>query len=148
MGAGPGALRSAVRPVLEPGPIYKSMDQTKVVEDVGLHGDGRRRWVLAAASISSFIVALDLLVVTTALDTIRRDLAASPSALQWTVTAYSVSFATLLLTGAALGDRFGRRRMMLIGLATFAASSAAAAMAGSVGALVAAHASYRGRPAP
>ena len=94
--------------------------------------------MLAAASISSFIVALDLLVVTTALDTIRRDLDASPSALQWTVTAYSVSFATLLLTGAALGDRFGRRRMMLIGLATFAASSAAAAMAGSVGALVAA----------
>ncbi len=114
------------------------MDQTKVVEDASVHGDGRRRWVLAAASIASFIVALDLLVVTTALDTIRRDLDASASALQWTVTAYSVSFAALLLTGAALGDRFGRRRMMIIGLAAFAGSSAAAAMAGSVGALVAA----------
>jgi EmrB/QacA subfamily drug resistance transporter len=98
----------------------------------------RRAWVLVAASVASFMVALDLLVVTTALDTVRHDLDASPSALQWTVTAYSVSFATLLMTGAALGDRFGRRRMLIVGLVTFAAGSAAAATAGSVGGLIAA----------
>lgn len=103
---------------------------------VGLPPARRRGWVLAAASVASFIVALDLLVVTTALEAIRRDLDASATALQWTVTAYSVSFAALLLSGAALGDRFGRRRMMIIGLAAFAASSAAAAMAGSVDTLV------------
>lgn len=84
------------------------------------------------------MVALDLLVVTTALDTIRIDLAASASALQWTVTAYSVSFAALLMTGAALGDRFGRRRMLVAGLLIFAAGSAAAALSGSVGLLIAA----------
>lgn len=108
-------------------------------DDDELPTDGTRRvWVLAVASVASFMVALDLLVVTTALDTIRNDLDASPSALQWTVTAYSVSFATLLMAGAALGDRFGRRRMLIVGLVTFAAGSAAAATAGSVGGLVAA----------
>jgi MFS family permease len=65
--------------------------------------------VLVAASVASSMVALDLLVVTTALETIRTDLVVSTSALQWTITAYSVSFAALLMTGAALGDRFGRR---------------------------------------
>mgnify|MGYP003556949967 CR=1 FL=1 len=70
----------------------------------------RRGWVLAAASVASFMVSLDLLVVTTSLDTIRRDLGTSTGSLQWIVTAYGVSFAALLLTGAALGDRFGRRR--------------------------------------
>jgi EmrB/QacA subfamily drug resistance transporter len=98
----------------------------------------RRGWVLAGASVASFMVALDLLVVTTALETIRHDLGSSPSALQWTLTAYSVSFAALLMTGAALGDRFGRRRMLIAGLVLFAAGSAAAAVSGSVGTLIAA----------
>jgi EmrB/QacA subfamily drug resistance transporter len=108
--------------------------------DVGSRepASARRTWVLVAASVASFMVALDLLVVTTALDTIRTEFGASASALQWTVTAYSVSFAALLMTGAALGDRFGRRRMLVAGLLTFAAGSAAAALSGSVGALVAA----------
>lgn len=97
-----------------------------------------RGWVLGTASVASFMVALDLLVVTTALDTIRDDLGTSTAGLQWTVTAYSVSFAALLMTGAALGDRFGRRRMLIAGLLTFAAGSAAAALSGSVGALIAA----------
>ena len=97
-----------------------------------------RAWVFGVASVASFMVALDLLIVTTALDTIRTDLAASPAALQWTVTAYSVTFAALLMTGAALGDRFGRRRMLQVGLLTFAAGSALAALSGSVGVLVAA----------
>ena len=97
--------------------------------------------VLVAASVASSMVALDLLVVTTALETIRTDLAVSTSALQWTITAYSVSFAALLMTGAALGDRFGRRRMLVGGLLTFAAGSAAAALSGSVGELITARSS-------
>src|SRR5258707_12541515 len=74
-------------------------------------------WVLALTSAASFMAALDALVVTTALSTIRLDLGASIEALEWTVNAYNLSFAVLLLTGAALGDRFGRRRMFAVGLA-------------------------------
>jgi MFS family permease len=66
-----------------------------------------RTWVLALTSAASFMVALDALVVTTALSTIRLDLGASIEALEWTVNAYNLSFAVLLLTGAALGDRSG-----------------------------------------
>ena len=105
--------------------------------------DRRRRLTLALASIGSFMVALDLLVVTLALDRVRQDLGASTAALQWSLTAYSLTFATLLMTGAALGDRFGRRRMFATGLAVFVAGSAAAALSGvgpfaGVGALIAA----------
>ena len=69
-----------------------------------------KTWVLTLTSVASFMVALDALVVTTALSRIRIDLGASIEALEWTVNAYNLSFAVLLLTGAALGDRFGRRR--------------------------------------
>ena len=67
------------------------------------------------------MVTLDNLVVTTALPVIRHDLHASIAQLEWTVNAYTLTFAVLLLTGAALGDRFGRRRMFVIGLAIFTA---------------------------
>ena len=97
-----------------------------------------QRWTLALASAASLMVALDLLVVATALSTIRTDLGASVVELQWTVTGYGLSFAALLMTGAALGDRFGRRRMFVVGLALFVAASMACALSGSVGALVAA----------
>src|SRR5258708_40122488 len=97
-------------------------------------------WVLALTSAASFMAALDALVVTTALSTIGRDLGGSIEALEWTVNAYNLSFAVLLLTGAALGDRFGRRRMFAAGLGLFVASSAACALAGSVGWLIAARA--------
>jgi MFS family permease len=73
-------------------------------------------WVLALASVGSLIVALDALVVTTALSTIRLDLGASIEQLEWTVNAYTLSLAVLLMTGAALGDRFGRRRLFTAGL--------------------------------
>jgi EmrB/QacA subfamily drug resistance transporter len=99
-----------------------------------------RGWVLALASVASLMVALDTLVVTTALSTIRRDLGASIEQLEWTVNAYNLSFAVLLLTAAALGDRFGRRRMFVAGLAIFVAASAACALSGSVGTLIAARA--------
>ena len=68
-------------------------------------------WALALASVASFMVVLDLLVVATALNTIRRDLGASIGELEWTVNAYTLTLAVLLMTAAAVGDRFGRRRV-------------------------------------
>src|ERR687887_747033 len=97
-------------------------------------------WAFAITSIALFMVTLDNLVVTTALPVIRRDLHASLSELEWTVNAYTLTFAVLLLTGAALGDRFGRRFVFSIGLAIFTLASAAAALAPSIGALDAARA--------
>ncbi len=97
-------------------------------------------WTLAIVSVALFMVVLDNLVVSVALPTIHRDLGASIQSLEWTVNAYVLSYAVLLLTGAALGDRFGRRRMFLIGLSLFTTASAAAALAPSTGALVAARA--------
>ena len=92
--------------------------------------------VLAVASIASFMVALDLLVVTTSLDSMRRALGAEATDLQWTVTAYSVTFASMLMAGAALGDRFGRRRILVVGLGVFVVGSALAALAPGVGFLL------------
>ncbi len=86
------------------------------------------------------MVVLDNLVVTTALPSIRTDLGGGLQALEWTVNAYTLTFAVLLLTGAALGDRFGRRRMFVIGLGIFTVASAAAALAPTTGALIAARA--------
>src|SRR3954451_13374825 len=86
------------------------------------------------------MVTLDNLVVTTALPSIRRDMGASLEDLEWTVNAYTLAFAVFLLTGAALGDRFGRRRMFLSGVGLFTAASALAAVAPSTDALIAARA--------
>jgi MFS family permease len=84
----------------------------------------KQRWVLVAAALASFLVGLDALVVATALPTIRRDLGASLSELEWTVNAYTLSFAVLLVCAAALGDRYGRRRMFSAGVALFGLASA------------------------
>jgi EmrB/QacA subfamily drug resistance transporter len=97
-------------------------------------------WTLAIVSLGLFMTTLDNLVVTTALPSIRRSLGASIQSLEWTVNAYTLTFAVLLLTGAALGDRFGRRRMFSIGLATFTVASAAAALSTSMAMLIAARA--------
>src|ERR1700716_2049763 len=83
-----------------------------------------QRWVLGLTAAASFIAVMDGMVVTTALDSIRRDLTAPLSYLHWTMTAYSLSFASLLMAGAALGDRFGRRSMFVFGLLVFALASA------------------------
>ena len=99
-----------------------------------------KAWTLVLASLGLFMVALDTLVVTTALPVLRVDLHASLSDLEWTVNAYNLAFACFLLTGAALGDRFGRRRMFCVGLAVFTAASAAAALSPTVNALIAARA--------
>jgi EmrB/QacA subfamily drug resistance transporter len=97
-------------------------------------------WTFAITSVALFMTTLDNLVVTTALPVIRKDLDASLSGLEWTVNAYTLTFAVLLLTGAALGDRFGRRRLFTIGLAIFTLASAAAALAPSIEVLIAARA--------
>ena len=89
-------------------------------------------WTFAITSIALFMVSLDNLVVSTAIPVIRVDLHASLESLSWTVNAYTLTFAVLLLTGAALGDRFGRRRMFAIGVGIFTAASVAAALAPSV----------------
>jgi EmrB/QacA subfamily drug resistance transporter len=99
-----------------------------------------RRWVVILTGIGSLMAALDTLVVSTALNEIRADLGASIEQLEWTVNAYNLSFAVLLITGAALGDRFGRRRLYAAGLALFAAASAVSALAPDVGTLIAARA--------
>src|SRR5437868_10673779 len=92
-------------------------------------------WTLGITSAALFMVSLDNLVVTTAIPVIRRDLHATISQLEWTVNAYTLTFAVLLLTGAALGDRFGRRRLFAFGLLLFTAASAAAALSTSANAL-------------
>ena len=97
-------------------------------------------WVLALASVASLMVALDTLVVSTALTTIRLELGASIEQLEWTVNAYNLTLAVLLLPAAALGDRFGRRRMFTAGLGLFVAASAACALAPDAGSLIAARA--------
>ena len=89
-------------------------------------------WTFAITSLALFMVSLDNLVVTTAIPVIRVDLGASLEQLEWTVNAYTLTFAVLLLTGAALGDRFGRRRMFALGLAIFTLGSVAAAVAPSI----------------
>src|SRR4030095_12783113 len=100
----------------------------------------RTLWTFAVTSIALFMVVLDNLVVSTALPVIRVDLEASLEQLEWTVNAYTLTFAVFLLTGAALGDRFGRRRMFLVGLSLFTLSSAAAALAPELGMLIVARA--------
>src|SRR5499433_2396256 len=85
-------------------------------------------WTFAITSTALFMVTLDNLVVTTALPVIRKDLHASLAQLEWTVNAYTLTFAVLLLTGAALGDRYGRRLMFSIGIGIFTVGSAVAAL--------------------
>src|SRR5437868_15454753 len=100
----------------------------------------RMWWTFAITSTALFMATLDNLVVTTALPVIRTDLHSGLSGLEWTVNAYTLTFAVLLLTGAALGDRFGRRRIFTLGLSIFTLASAAAALAPTIGALDAARA--------
>jgi EmrB/QacA subfamily drug resistance transporter len=97
-------------------------------------------WTYIVTSVAAFMVALDNLVVTMALPSIREHLHASLQALEWTVNAYTLTFAVLLLPAAALGDRLGRRRVFVGGLALFTVASAAAALAPNAGALIAARA--------
>src|SRR5215813_10631514 len=105
-----------------------------------MNSKSRSIWTFVITSVALFMASLDNLVVTTALPSIRDHLHASLEGLQWTVNAYTLTFAVLLLTGATLGERFGRRRLFVIGLGLFTAGSAAAALAPGIGALVTARA--------
>jgi EmrB/QacA subfamily drug resistance transporter len=100
----------------------------------------RTTWVLILTGVGSLMAALDTLVVANALSTIRVDLNASIAELEWTVNAYNLSFAVLLMTGTALGDRYGRRNLYAAGLGLFAGASAMCALAPDVGWLIAARA--------
>src|SRR6201985_2598922 len=102
--------------------------------------DRGRIWTLVLVSVGLFMVVLDNLVVNVALPSIHNDFGASVQALEWTVNAYVLAYGVLLLTGAALGDRFGRRRMFVTGITLFTAASAGAALAPSVDLLIAARA--------
>lgn len=97
-------------------------------------------WALVITSVAGFMASLDNLVVTTALPSIRADLGGALHDLEWTVSAYTLTFAVLLMFGAALGDRFGRRRLFLVGLTIFTAASAGAALAPGIDSLIAARA--------
>src|SRR3954451_9829380 len=113
-----------------------------MAQEMGMQPDARRGpsraalGTFAITSLALFMVSLDNLVVTTALPVIRQNLGASLSQLEWTVNAYTLTFAVLLLTGAALGDRFGRKRVFSLGLGLFTIASAAAALAPNVDVLV------------
>jgi EmrB/QacA subfamily drug resistance transporter len=97
-------------------------------------------WAFAITSTAGFMAALDNLVVTTALPSIRAHLGGGITDLEWTVNAYTLTFAVLLMLGAALGDRFGRRRIFTLGLTLFTLSSLGAALAPDIGTLIAARA--------
>jgi EmrB/QacA subfamily drug resistance transporter len=103
-------------------------------------GTSRLRWVLALTSLAYFIVVLDSLVVVTALPRMQQDLHVGLATLQWTVNSYGIAFAAGIITAAALGDRFGRRRVFITGLALFTLASAACAVAPGATALIAARA--------
>jgi EmrB/QacA subfamily drug resistance transporter len=105
-----------------------------------LSEENRRWWTLAAMCFALFMVMLDNTVVNVALPSIQRSFDASLSSLEWTINAYSLSFAVLLVTGGRLGDIFGRRKMFLIGVVVFAAASATIGFAPSEGWLVASRA--------
>src|SRR5690348_15934161 len=100
----------------------------------------RRWWAFVALSFSLLVIGLDNTVLNVALPTIARDLSATQSQLQWIVDAYTLVFAGLLLTMGSLGDRFGRKKALLIGLTIFGAGSIWAAFSGSVNVLIAARA--------
>ena len=99
-----------------------------------------QRWTLVLGSFASFLVGLDALVVTTALPTLHQELGAGVEGLSWTVNAYALAFAASILTGSTLGDRYGRRRMFIAGLAMFTMASALCALSPTIALLIAARA--------
>src|ERR1700687_3215483 len=102
-----------------------------------MNEDNRRWWALGAMCFALFMIMLDNTVVNVALPSIQRDLHASLSSLEWTVNAYTLTFAVLLVTGGRLGDIFGRRRMFLFGVIVFGLSSVAIGLAPDDTALIA-----------
>ena len=126
--AAPPAARAGGRP--GGGPAIDGQDMAR--------GRARNRWTLVLAGLGAFMAALDVVVVATALPTLQSRLGASLADLEWTINAYNLVFGCLMLTGAALGDRFGRRRVYVAGLAVFVLGSALAALSSGAGTLIAA----------
>ncbi|MCW2524157.1 MAG: Transrane efflux protein, partial [Frankiales bacterium] len=118
------------------GPVRDGQEQARVSfnED---EGHPRRRAILAVLCLALLIVVIDTTILNTALPTLARVLSASTSDLQWITDAYTLAFAGLLIAAGALGDRYGRRNALLLGLAVFAGGSIAAALADGSGALIA-----------
>ena len=108
-----------------------------------------RQWLILGAMVFAlFMVMLDMTVITVALPSIGRSLNASEQSLEWTVNAFSLALASLTLLGGKLGDRFGRRRLFLLGLAIFTVSSAACALSQTDAELVASRAPSRASAEP
>ena len=99
-----------------------------------------QRWILVLGSLASFLVGLDALVVTTALPTLHQELGAGIEGLSWTINAYALAFAASILTGSALGNRYGRRRMFVAGLAAFTIASVVCALSPNIALLIASRA--------
>src|ERR1700738_4451008 len=123
-----------IRPVREPSHEAAETRRRNAMQEANSRGE--KNWVLGVTALASFMVALDTQVLTAALATLRAEFGAPMEALQWTVNAFNLSFAVLLLTGAALGDRFGRRRLFATGIELFMASSVACALSTSILSLI------------
>src|SRR3954463_14960990 len=124
--------------MLSPPSSPESPERTPPVpERIRLNEGNRKWWTLAAMCFALFMIMLDNTVVNVALPSIQKDLGATVSSLEWTVNAYTLTFAVLLVTGGRIGDIFGRRRMVLFGVVVFAVSSAAIGLAPTDGWLVA-----------
>ncbi|HEX4977359.1 MAG TPA: MFS transporter, partial [Nocardioides sp.] len=106
--------------------------------DPGYEPDPRRWRILAVTLVIGFMALLDVTIVNVALPSIRRGVDASPADVQWVVSGYALTFGLTLVAGGRLGDAYGRRRMMLIGLAGFIGASAAVGLAPSAGLVIAA----------
>jgi len=136
----PPLLRSGPNACCLPSLFCLEVNTAPIDADLAEGPKGRAGWTLAVVSIALFMVTLDNLIVGVALPSIREDLGGGLEALEWTVNAYTLSYAVLLMPAAALGDRFGRRKMFLVGLTTFTGASLLAALAPTIDALVAARA--------
>ena len=120
--------------------MSRSSEKT-VLEGAGLrYGSSRGRWVLLASILGSGLAGIDATVVNVALPAIGKDLHAGFSSLQWTITAYTLTLASLILLGGALGDRYGRRRVFVIGVVWFATASLLCGLAPTAPLLIAARA--------
>jgi EmrB/QacA subfamily drug resistance transporter len=143
----PSALRSEPDPTMARSPEHRPVERDGVATRGAQTPDDRRWFTLGVLCVSLLIIVIDNTIVNVALPSLVRQLGASVSELQWVVDAYTLVFAGLLLLAGTLGDRFGRRRALTLGLTVFAVASAAAAFAGGVGQLVAARAVMGGAAA-
>ena len=133
-------IRHDAPAVLEPQPQHQHQHQATALHDAQQATIGHPIRTFVITGVAMFMAQLDNLVVTTALPSIQKSLHAGLQGLQWTISAYTLTFAVFLLTGSTLGDRFGRRRLFTIGLSLFTGASVVSALAPNIGVLIAARA--------